>query len=229
MSISRLHVVVPVRSLSDGKRRLGAAVDAEDRAALVVGLLDQTLRAAAEIVPSDALVVVSADETVLAIARHRGAIAVAEHSLDDLNSALREGRAAARATDADALLYLPADLPLLTSASLRRVLDAADAALTAGANQPTVLIAPSDARDGTNALLLVPPDVIEPSFGVASLAAHLQAAADAGATVQLVDDAELGFDLDTPDDLERLDPARLVSILEAGAQLLDEVHAGTAA
>ena len=70
---------------------------------------------------------------------------------------------------------------------------------------PLVVVAPSDARGGTNALLISPPSLIEPSFGESSLAAHLLAASGADATVQLVIDPALGFDLDTPDDLERLD------------------------
>ena len=102
------------------------------------------------------------------------------------------------------MLILPADLPLLERASLDRLLDAADAALAAGSGRPLVAIAPSDARDGTNGLLLFPTDVIEPAFGAGSFEAHVRAAAAADATLQVVTDAGLGFDLDTPEDLEML-------------------------
>ena len=74
---------------------------------------------------------------------------------------------------------------------------------------PLVTIAPAEARGGTNALLLRPPDAIDPAFGDASFEAHLRAAAAAGAAVQVVREEALGFDLDTPDDLERLAPDRL--------------------
>ena len=60
--------------------------------------------------------------------------------------------------------------------------------MAAGTGAPLVVIAAADARDGTNALLLSPPDIIEPHFGPGSLEAHLRAARDAGATVQLVVD-----------------------------------------
>ena len=95
----------------------------------------------------------------------------------DLNGALRQGRDAAVAQGATAVLMLPADLPLLSAASLERLLDAADASLAAGNGRPMVAIAAADARGGTNALLLSPPDVIEPHFGNASFEAHLRAAA----------------------------------------------------
>ena len=114
------------------------------------------------------------------------------------------------------MLVLPADLPLLAAPALDRLLDAADAALTAGSGRPLVVIAPSDARGGTNALLLSPPDVIEPCFGPHSLEAHVRAAATAGATLQLVVDPSLGFDLDAPEDLQQLDPAVIHELEAAG-------------
>jgi 2-phospho-L-lactate guanylyltransferase (CobY/MobA/RfbA family) len=92
-----------------------------------------------------------------------------------------------------------------------------------------VVVAPSDARDGTNALLLSPPGVIEPAFGPSSLEAHLRAAAAVGASVQVVADPELGFDLDTPDDLERLDASRLVELIELGMREADALLAPTEA
>jgi 2-phospho-L-lactate guanylyltransferase len=86
-----------------------------------------------------------------------------------------------------------------------------------------VAIVPADAGGGTNALLLYPPDVIAPSFGPDSFAAHLRAAEAAGAAVQVVSDPALGFDLDTPDDLERLDPTRLRELTELGRAAADGV------
>ena len=106
---------------------------------------------------------------------------------------------------------------MLDVPALDRLLDGADAAMAAGTGAPLAVIAAADARDGTNALLLSPPDIIEPHFGPGSLEAHLRAARDANATVQLVVDPVVGFDLDTPADLVRLDPARLAELEALGA------------
>ena len=83
-----------------------------------------------------------------------------------------------------------------------------------------MVIAPADARGGTNALLLAPPQVIDPHFGSASFEAHLRAAAEADASVQIVDDPLLGFDLDTPDDLERLELAAQLDLQRLGDRLV---------
>ena len=133
------------------------------------------------------------------------------------------GIAAAMVGGACSALVLPGDLPYLSVAALDELVLAADAGLAAAGGAPLVAIAPSDARSGTNALLLRPPDVIEPLFGSDSFEAHLRAAEAADAAVQVVSDPALGFDLDTPEDLERLDPARLRELMAAGRRALEGV------
>ena len=44
----------------------------------------------------------------------------------------------------------------------------------------------------------------------------MRAAAHLGASVQVVQDATLGFDLDTPEDLELLSPTELSSLMRLG-------------
>jgi 2-phospho-L-lactate guanylyltransferase len=120
-----------------------------------------------------------------------------------LNQALASGRASAMANGADALLVLPADLPLLTSEDLY--------ALTAPILEPLalsdpveqtgrVVLAPSH-DGGTNALLLHPPDVIPFAFGVRSFDRHYAAAEAAGCAVSIVRTPSLAYDLDLPEDL----------------------------
>ena len=121
---------------------------------------------------------------------------------------------------ATAVLMLPADLPLVDGPALDRLLDGADAAVAAGNGHSLVVVAPADARGGTNALLVSPPDLIDPCFGESSLAAHLLAASQVDATVQLVVDPALGFDLDTPDDLERLDTTTVLDLEQRGQAML---------
>ncbi|MBA3435495.1 MAG: 2-phospho-L-lactate guanylyltransferase [Chloroflexi bacterium] len=217
--LHRLHVVVPLRSLASGKARLGGSIDAEERETLLRGMLRRTLGVLAAWPASRAIHLVSTDpgllvETVVDLStpvrpllqRHGG-----------LNEALRMGRDDAATAGATAVLMLPADLPHLSIEALDGLLEAADAAMAAGSGGPVVVIAPSDARQGTNALLLSPPAVIEPCFGLESFEAHLRASARAGAALQVVDDPALGFDVDTPDDLERLEPALMRELSDLGA------------
>ncbi len=223
-ALEPIHIVLPMRTVSGGKARLGGALDAEEREELVLGMLLNTLSVLGAWSACRRIHLVSPDPVVDAATRQAG-VDVSIHPQDGegLNEGIKLGVQAARVEGASSLLVLPGDLPLLTVESLDQLIMAADAAMTAAAGGPLVAIAPSDARSGTNALLLRPLDVIEPLFGLDSFEAHLRAAAAAGAAVQVIDDPALGFDLDTPDDLERLDPARLRELMALGREAADGV------
>ena len=220
--LSSVHVVVPLRGVDSGKSRLGQALDAEERGALVLGLLARTLDVLAAWPQAHGVYLVTGDAATGELARRaQPALTVLTEPLEGgLNAALRAARDTATQHGATAVLMLPADLPLLDGAALDRLLDAADAALAAGNGHPLIVVAPADARGGTSALLVSPPYLIDPQFGDQSLEAHLRAAANADATVQLVIDPALGFDLDTPDDLERLDTATVLDLEHRGQALL---------
>ena len=213
--LSRLHAVVPVRTIGGGKSRLGRALDAEERETLIVGMLLKELRVLAGWGGCEQVHVVSPDPGLMPLADAAGARPILQPG-DGLNEGIRLGRSAALRLGATAVLVLPADLPLLSAPALDRLRDAADAALAAGSSRPIVVVVPADARRGTNTLLLSPADIIEPSFGPESLERHLRSAAEAEASVQVVTEPELAFDLDTPQDLARLDPAILEELVELG-------------
>ncbi|MFI5254825.1 MAG: 2-phospho-L-lactate guanylyltransferase [Candidatus Limnocylindrales bacterium] len=214
--LSRLHIVVPIRALADGKHRLSPVLDDQQREALVVGLLRRTLDVLMAWPGAAAVHVISPDPAVGPIAAAAGARPLRQ-SGDGLNEGIIAARAVAMADGASALLIIPGDLPLLEAAALEALVDAADAAVAAGSGHAVVVVAPADARTGTNALLLSPPGAIEPGFGPGSLERHLRAAEAIGASTQLVVDPTLGFDLDTPADLALLEPAALAALLALGS------------
>jgi len=187
----RTAVLVPVASFDGAKSRLGAVLDAEERRDLVERLLRRTVHAALATAGVADVVVVSPDPEVLEVASDAGARAVRQRSRG-LNPALQEARAA---TDADRVLILPADLPAVNPAAVAAVLAAGDAA-----GRPSVVLAPDRHGGGTNALLLDPPDVIDPAFGGDSRAGHAWLASSADAAFVEVPDL-LALDVDTPDDL----------------------------
>lgn len=226
MALEPIHVVLPMRTVSGGKARLGEALDAEEREELVLGLLVHTLAVLAGWERCGHIHLVSPDPVLAAMTRDLALPVTIHRQADEgLNAGIGIGIAAAQAAGARSVLVLPGDLPHVSAEALDELALAADAALAAASGGPVVAIAPSDARSGTNALLLRPPDVIEPVFGSDSFEAHLRAAEAADASVQVVSDAVLGFDLDTPEDLERLDPALLRELTAAGRALAEHVEA----
>jgi 2-phospho-L-lactate guanylyltransferase len=185
-------VAIPVRALEGAKSRLGAVLDAEERRDLVEGLLRLAVDAARATPGVGDVVVVSPDPEVLAVAVAAGASPLLQRSRG-LNPALQEAREAA--VGADRLLILPGDLPTVTAADLAAILAAGERA-----GSPSVVLVPDRHRRGTNALLLDPPEVIDPAFGGDSRAGHAWLAESADIRfVELAGILEL--DLDTPDDL----------------------------
>lgn len=223
-ALEPIHVVLPMRTVSGGKARLGEALDAEEREELVLGLLKHTLQVLGDWPVCRRIHLVSPDP-VLGAATRRAGVEVTVHRQqgEGLNEGIGLGVSAAVAEGAASLLVLPGDLPHLSVEALDELLTAADAGVVAAAGGPLVAIVPSDAGGGTNALWLRPPRAIAPAFGPGSFEAHLRAAEAAGAAVQVVGDPVLGFDLDTPDDLERLDPVRLRQLTALGRGAADGV------
>jgi len=228
-----LTVMVPLRSLSGAKTRLTDVLDPAERAELATRLLRDVVAAVRAWGKADRLIVVSADPAVTELAAELGAEGFIQRS-----TGMNEGLAEARAQvggGAGTLLVLPADLPAVTPASLGRVeaaaLDLLGAARTGtGDGQGRAALVVTDgAGEGTNALLLRPPDIIPFAFGPGSRRAHLAAAKRAGTATRAIHDEELSFDLDTPADLERWRRRRGAyrALLALPVPGIGEVTAGT--
>jgi 2-phospho-L-lactate guanylyltransferase len=185
----RTVAVLPVKSFPRAKSR--TALEDADRIALAESMVTAVLRALAEVRRLDDILVVTREPRAIAAAA--GATVVDDpHEAGHSAAALIGVRAAA---DADRVLLVPGDCPLLDPAEVDRLL--ADAG-------PGVTIVPDRHGTGTNALVLDPPDVMAPSFGPGSCARHAALAQAAGAPVRIVSVPSLAFDVDTPDDLALL-------------------------
>ena len=194
-----LVAVVPVRGLPAGKRRLAALLNVDDRNGLVRAMLDDVVAALDAAESVDRVVIASRDAAARDEASRLGV-----DFLDQTGLKLGYNRAVAYAqdafSDADALLVVPADVPLITP-------DAVDLLVASAPDGPAVVVAPAH-NGGTNALLLRPPDVIAPQFGPSSARAHAQSAAAAGEAGVPFREAQIdvwAFDLDTPGDLAWLE------------------------
>ena len=194
-----VFAVVPVKDLAGTKSRLKPILNPGARAGLTLYMMGRVV-AALRGARVENVGVVSPDWIVLGEARERGATPLGQESRG-LNPALEEGRRWAMDRGASALLVLPADLPLLLPEDVREVMGKMG-------EQPSVVISPDQARTGTNALLLRPPEALPFAFGPDSYEAHLQAARERGLDVRVCEHPHLAFDLDTADDLARMKEAR---------------------
>ena len=229
---SAAWIVIPVRSLTDGKRRLAPVLGPDERATLVRRMFLRTLEAAIEAGPP--VIVVSPDPAALALARDRGATGLEEPRPVELNHALEFAAREAAERGADAILIVCADLPDVEARDLRAMLrpppadpiaaaaveNAAAAVVPARGTaadrneavattaDAVVRIAPDEAGTGTNALYVRPPGLLAFEYGETSCRRHLEQARERGARAERIDRPGLRFDLDTPEDLERYERRR---------------------
>jgi 2-phospho-L-lactate/phosphoenolpyruvate guanylyltransferase len=191
--------IIPVKPLRESKTRLAHLLSSAERAALMGCLLEQTLAAVRQTAVSQ-IIVVSGDEAVLRQAALAGAATLREERPFALNTAVTQARDQAVRQGAAGVLILPADLPLLQTADIVAVLEAA----RSQPNTPLMVICGDETQQGTNALLLTPPAPFTFHFGPGSFARHLREAKENGRLVRVVNGRSLQFDLDTEADWIRL-------------------------
>jgi 2-phospho-L-lactate guanylyltransferase len=184
-------LAVPVKPLERAKRRLGHLLSPDERAILTLAMLEDVFDACEGQAGWDVWVV-SRDARVLEVAARRGVRPLTETGTS-LLEAVRLVEAAVPGPK-DELAVVLADLPFAVAPALAEVL-----------SRPGPVVAVPAASDGgTNVLLRRPPSAIRARFGRASFAKHRWAARRAGVSFETADVPELAFDLDRPEDLERV-------------------------
>ena len=187
-------ILLPIKNLGAAKQRLAAVLSPAQRSRLAWAMLKDVTQALNESRSAERIFVVTGDPQV------------AEHALRQSWEIMEEERQVSESHSVDAasrlllekgvssVLRLPADIPLLKATDV-------DSLLEREIGNPGALTVPSRDRSGTNALLRSPPDVFPSYFGPGSFALHRSAAQRVGISLEVAENARLGFDLDTPADL----------------------------
>jgi 2-phospho-L-lactate guanylyltransferase len=190
-----LWAIIPVKPLRRGKSRLSGVLSQEARTALNHYLLSNTLEILASVPEIEYSLVVSRDPEALTIAREYGARTVQEQGSPQLNIALTRATMVAVSHSVQGVLIVPADLPLLTVDDIHEVVKRA-------VDPPVVVITPDRHYQGTNALLISPPGLIQYEYGPDSFHRHCLQAEKAGARLEICERGSVALDIDFPEDLE---------------------------
>jgi 2-phospho-L-lactate guanylyltransferase len=203
-ALGSLWALVPLRGLEDAKTRLGAELDPEERLELVTAMAIRTLTAIRDTPAIAGSVLVTADPAAARLAAGLGARTLVQR-LPGLNAALREARSMAVGLGAEAVLILPIDLAAISAPAIEGLIEQAAAVAAAEGPGQGLIVAVADRHgSGTNALMIRPPEAIDPAFGDSSFPAHQAAAAAAGAVFER-HEGPLTVDIDTVADLLALD------------------------
>lgn len=198
--------VLPVKRFGAAKQRLEGDLTEGTRRALAEAMVTDVLIALRRAKEVDEVLVVSGETMAVALAGGYDAAAVVDDPEDAGHSAAAlRGVEAAIERGATRVVLVPGDCPALDPAELDELLAGVPAAVEPGSAD--VVVVPDRHGDGTNALVLAPPDAIRPAFGPGSRERHERLATEAGATVRAIPVPTLGLDVDTADDLGALSTA----------------------
>lgn len=193
----KLWVIIPVKPLKRAKSRLSDVLSPEQRFQFAEAMLRHILRVVSKTTVVTGTLVISRDTQALAVAREFGVKTVQESGTPELNPALMRATEVVRSREeASAVLILPADLPFITEVDITAIIELAE-------RHPCIVLATDHQRNGTNAMLVRPPGLIEYAYGEGSFQRHSELAHKAGATLEYYESERLLLDIDLPEDLYR--------------------------
>jgi 2-phospho-L-lactate guanylyltransferase len=198
-----VYAVIPVKDPYESKTRLSSILNPESRRKLTLLMLEDVVSTLKSSKTLTGVVVVSSSLEVLNLVENLGCKTVREGAKGvGLNKAVELGVEYAGKLGAEAVLIMPADIPMIDSEDVDRLL------LTGFClEKPYMVVSPSE-DGGTNALMLSIPTPITFRFGSDSYRLHLYEAEKTKSNIAIFHSKKLMLDID--------DEGDLVSFLKCG-------------
>jgi 2-phospho-L-lactate guanylyltransferase len=190
-------LLIPIKDPARAKTRLADLLSPDERRRLAWAMFQDVSRAVAASVKPDRVVVVTSFQPAIGHARRLGWDVLVEESQSSESASIDWASRALSVRGFDAVMRLPADLPLIQAGDI-------DALLSTELPRRSALLVPSREGTGTNAIIRTPPDLFPSRFGPNSLALHKEEAERAGAQCLVVNNSRIAVDIDEPADLKLL-------------------------
>jgi 2-phospho-L-lactate/phosphoenolpyruvate guanylyltransferase len=190
-------ILIPIKDPANAKTRLAALLSAEERRRLAWAMFEDMSRAVAETTKAACVYLVSSYAPAIEQGRRLGWEVLVEGTQASESASVDWASGVLAERGIEAVLRLPADLPLLRAADV-------DALLAIEVSAPAAILVPSREGTGTNAILRMPPALFPSRFGPNSLALHRSEAARVGVECLIVRNERIALDIDEPADLRAL-------------------------
>jgi 2-phospho-L-lactate/phosphoenolpyruvate guanylyltransferase len=188
-----LWVIIPVKSIHNGKSRLAGVLSSEQRENLNISMLTNLLETLRDWHEFSGVMVTSHDEAVRELTLFFGFEFLQEHAPFSLNNAVSTACRKCCEKGATEVLILPADLPLVNKKALQTILHN-------NTEPPVVVITPDRRKEGTNSLLINPLNGFKFQFGQNSFEIHKQNALAKNYRIAINRNPDMELDLDFPED-----------------------------
>ena len=192
----RTALLIPVKALTNAKQRLAAALHPAQRSQLAEAMLRDVMTAAGGVTDRLDVFLVTGDSRARAMAAEFNFGVIADTRNESETAAIEMATAWCERQQHDTTVVVPGDIPLITSAELHRVLDAAP--------PEGAVFVPAYDRRGSNCILRRPASIIPLRFGNDSFLPHCEAMKKTGKALVILDLPGIGLDIDNPHELELL-------------------------
>lgn len=188
--------ILPVKEMAGAKQRLAPLLLPAERIALMQVMLRDVLMALSAAQGLAGIAVVTLDPWAQALTEAHGARIITEGAREGHTGAVTAAATRLQAEGIAAILTLPGDVPAVKAPEI-------EALIAAVTSPPAFIIAPAHDEQGSNAILMSPPNAVKLRFGEDSYFPHLASARAAGITPQILCLPGIAMDIDHPVDIAR--------------------------
>jgi len=189
-------LLIPFKSVATAKQRLAAALDQQQRSQLAEAMLRDVMTAAAGVADRIDVALVTGDARAQRLAKEFGFLVIEDTRNESETAAIEMATACSEERGYDTTMVVPADIPLIESHELCRVLDSAP--------EHGAVLVPAYDRRGSNCILRRPASIIPLRFGNDSFLPHCEAVKKTGKQLVILEMPGIGLDIDNPQELEML-------------------------
>lgn len=183
--------ILPIKSLEQSKSRLAPVLNLQQRESFTLDLLRRTLKVLKSSRDIGDILLVSRDTRIHELAEMENVHFLQEEGRC-LNQALKQATQWSIEQHFSTILILPLDVPFLEKEDIESI-------VMIGENkEKVVIIGPDQVMEGTNALFVKPPGILEYQFGNGSFRRHWQQAIDKQIEIHVYHSPGIGFDVDFP-------------------------------
>lgn len=187
-------ILIPLKRLKDSKTRLSKILTIKERIELTIAMLKDVVESVIEAKGVECTYVINNDKEVVEVLKEYNVETLKDPG-DGFNNALSRNLEKLEEIT-DSALILPSDIPLLNSEDIECLIDLGF--------KSEAVICPSSDLLGTNALMMNPPTLFPPSFGIHSFKRHTYAACNKKVKFIIFRNYRISFDIDNIIDLKKL-------------------------
>jgi FO synthase len=198
--------LLPLKDFVNAKQRLSGVLAAHERRHLFHVMVEDVLEVLANHPAIEQTLIVSDDPSAQLLADRYGVLCWPEAVLGSdgsspagLSAVVDAAAQKLQQQGVESMLVVHGDLPLLTADEIQQLINRHKSLVS-----PALTIAPDTVNDGSNCVLVTPPNAIEFCYGKGSFARHIEAAQARSVATASLKLAGASCDIDKPADLIKL-------------------------